>query len=373
MKIKQVKIPVRKLVEGYEDNPETNQVVGYSGKLNIRPALQRQFVYKDAQRDEVIRTIKKGFPLSSMYWSKAEDGWELLDGQQRSISICQYVNGDFALDYRFFHNLNEEEKNQILDYELDVYQCEGSNTEKLEWFKVINIAGEKLTDQELRNAVYCGSWLSDAKKKFSAPNCAAYRLAKDYMAGTPIRQDYLEAVITWIAAREGKTIEMYMAEHQHDENADVLWEYFKKVIEWTKSVFTKYRKEMKGLPWGLLYNEFSGKYYSASDMENEIVKLMIDDDVTKKKGIYEYLLSGKKREKCLSIREFSESIKRAVYEKQGGICPHCAAEGGATASKVWEYEEMEADHITPWHDGGKTLIENCQMLCKQHNRTKSGK
>lgn len=373
MKIKQVKIPIRDLVKGYIDNPETNEVTGYDGKLSIRPKYQRQFCFNNDQRNAVINTIQNGFPLSIMYWAKNENGFEVLDGQQRTISICQYVNGDFALNYRFFHNLNETEKNQILNYELDVYQCDGTDKEKLEWFKVINIAGEKLTDQELRNAVYAGSWLSDAKKKFSAPNCAAYRLAKDYMAGTPIRQDYLETVISWIATREGKTIEMYMAEHQHDENADVLWEYFKKVIEWTKSVFTKYRKEMKGLPWGILYNEFSGKYYSASDMENEIVKLMIDDDVTKKKGIYEYLLSGKEREKCLSIRDFSESIKRAVYEKQGGICPHCYAEKGTTATKVWKYEEMEGDHITPWHDGGKTVLENCQMLCKNHNRTKSGK
>ena len=183
MDVIKTQIKVRDLVKGYHDDPETNQVVGYDGKLSIRPAFQRQFVYKDNQRDEVIRTINKGFPLSIFYWAKTPDGWEILDGQQRTISICQYVNGDFSLDYRYFHNLTEEEKNKILDYELDVYLCDGTDAEKMEWFKVINIAGEKLTDQELRNAVYAGSWLSEAKKKFSARNCAAERIAKDYLSG----------------------------------------------------------------------------------------------------------------------------------------------------------------------------------------------
>ncbi len=371
MQINKVQIQIKDLVKGYKDDPETNQVEGYGGKLQIRPAYQRQFVYKDKQRDEVIRTINKGFPLNTIYWAKTgDDTFEVLDGQQRTISICQYVNGDFALDYRFFHNLTDDEKNKILDYELDVYQCSGSDREKLDWFKIINIAGEKLTDQELRNAVYAGTWLGDAKKKFSAPNCAAYRLAKDYMSGTPIRQDYLETALKWMASKEDGELEDYMAAHQHDDNADELWDYFSKVIEWVKSTFTTYRKEMKGVDWGLLYNEFGTAYFSASDLEREIKELMMDDDVTNKKGIYEYVLSGKTREKALNIRQFSPAMKREAYERQQGVCPHCAAEGVMT---VYDIDDMEADHITPWHDGGKTNADNCQCLCKAHNRTKSGK
>lgn len=370
MLIKQVKIPVRDLVKGYEDHPDTNQVIGYGGELQIRPPYQRQFIYKDKQRDEVIRTINSGFPLSIMYWAKTPDGWEVLDGQQRSISICQYIKGDFSLDERYFQNLTQEEQDTILDYELNIYQCDGTDKEKMEWFTVINIAGEKLTDQELRNAIYSGSWLGEAKKKFSAPNCAAYRMAKEYMAGTPIRQDYLERVIDWIASRDGKTIELYMAEHQHDQDCDEMYKYFCNVIEWVKSIFLNYRSEMKGVEWGKLYNEFGTTYYSASALEKEVKRLMMDDDVTSKKGIYEYVLSGNTREKCLNIRAFTPKMKREAYERQEGICPFCAAEGFGAP---YDFEQMEADHIKPWHEGGKTEAANCQMLCKAHNRSKSGR
>lgn len=372
MQIKKVQIPVRELVKKYNNDPTTGRVSGYDGKLDIRPPYQREFVYKDKQRDAVINTIQHGFPLNTIYWAKTgADTFEVLDGQQRIISICQYVNGDFALDYRFFHNLPQQEQNVILDYELDVYQCDGTDAEKLAWFKIINIAGVKLTDQELRNAVYAGTWLSDAKKKFSAPNCAAYRLAKDYMAGAPIRQDYLESVLDWAAQREGKTIELYMAEHQHDSDATSLWLYFQSVINWVSALFPVYRKEMKGVAWGLLFNEFESDHRPQAILEQDIKSLLLDDDVTNKKGIYPYVLSG--NEKYLNIRAFSESMKRTVYEKQGGICPHCAREGGENASKVWDISEMQADHIKPWCRGGHTTIDNCQCLCRHHNATKSGK
>ena len=99
MKIELQKIPVRAVVEGYLDSAE-NGVVGYGGKLNIRPAFQREFIYKDKQRDEVIHTIKKNFPLNVMYWVKSGgEHFELLDGQQLTISICQVVHGDFSFDH----------------------------------------------------------------------------------------------------------------------------------------------------------------------------------------------------------------------------------------------------------------------------------
>jgi hypothetical protein len=226
MKIELHKIPVRKVVDGFKDNA-IEGVVAYGGKLDVRPKYQREFVYKDKQRDAVIETIKKGFPLNVMYWMVKEDGtYEMLDGQQRTISIGQYVNGDFSLNNYFFHNLTKEEQDQILDYELMIYFCEGTDKERLEWFKTINIAGEKLTDQEIRNAVYTGPWLSDAKLKFSKPNCAAYLLANDggaLLSGSPIRQEYLETALSWI---NNGNVEDYMARHQYDENADELWNYF---------------------------------------------------------------------------------------------------------------------------------------------------
>ncbi|OHA60425.1 MAG: HNH endonuclease [Candidatus Vogelbacteria bacterium RIFOXYD2_FULL_44_9] len=363
MKIELNKIPIRKVIVGYKDSAEEG-VVAYDGKLDIRPKYQREFVYTGKQRDAVLETVKNGFPLNVMYWVKTDQGnFEVMDGQQRTISIGQYVNGDFSLGDRFFHNLTKEEQNQILDYELMIYFCEGTDKERLDWFRIINIAGEKLTDQELRNAVYTGPWLSDAKLKFSKTNCAAYLLANDggsLVNGSPIRQEYLETALSWIG--DGK-IEDYMAKHQHDKNANELWQYFQDVIHWVRKTFPNYRKEMAGVNWGELYNEFKDKKLNSEKLEKEIKELMQDEDVTKKSGIYPYVLTQKER--YLSIRAFTPNMKREAYERQDGICPVC--------KKEFAIGEMEADHINPWHDGGRTIAENCQMLCKEDNRTKSGK
>ena len=360
MKIELNEISIREVAENYVDNAEDG-VVGYNGKLNIRPKYQREFVYDEKQRNAVIDTIRKGFPLNVMYWVKNEDGtYEVLDGQQRTISFCQYINGDFSIDNRAFHNLTKTEQDLILDYKLMIYFCEGNDKEKLDWFKIINIAGEKLTDQELRNAVYTGQWLTNAKLHFSKTNCAAYLLAKDYVSGSPIRQEYLETALSWI---NNGNVEEYMSIHQHDPNANELWTYFRNVIEWVKLTFTNYRKEMKGINWGVLYNQFKNNTYDTDKLEQEIQTLMIDDDVTNKKGIYFYVLT--RNEKYLNIRAFTASQKRSAYEKQNGICKNCG--------KHFDIKEMEADHITPWHAGGKTSVDNCQMLCKDCNRRKSGK
>lgn len=366
MNIQLHEITVREIVEGYKDMGEGG-VIGYGGKLNIRPKYQREFVYDQKKRDAVIDTINKGFPLNVMYWAVNEDGtYEILDGQQRTISFCQYVNGDFSINSRYFHNLTLPERELILNYKVLIYFCEGSEKEKLDWFRIINIAGEKLTDQELRNATYTGAWLANAKTIFSKSNCAAYLLAKDYVTGTPIRQDYLETAISWIS---GGKIEDYMAVHQHDPNANELWTYFQNVINWVKLTFPKYRKEMKGINWGELYDSYHAKVYDTDKLEEQIKVLMLDDDVSNKKGIYKYVITGDER--SLNIRAFSESQKRKAYERQGGICPMCEQEGREHIH--YAFDEMEGDHITPWREGGKTIDWNCQMLCKAHNRMKGGK
>lgn len=360
MKIELKEITIRELTQGYEDNAE-NGVVGLGGKLDIRPPYQREFIYKDKQREAVIDTITKNFPLNVMYFAVREnDNFEVIDGQQRTISICQFVNGDFAYKNRYFHNFQKDEQEQILNYKLMVYLCSGADSEKLEWFKTINIAGEKLTDQELRNAVYSGSFVSDAKRYFSKNGCAAYSLGSDYLNGSAIRQEYLETAIDWISNGE---IEEYMAKNQNEPNASELWLYFQSVINWVKAVFPKYRKEMKGLSWGEFYNEFKNQKFDHQKLEEKISQLMQDEDVENKKGIYEYVLTGK--EKHLNIRAFSDNQKRESFERQKGICIKCEDE--------FKLEEMEADHINPWHLGGKTSAENCQMLCKPCNRKKSGK
>ena len=360
MQIELHKITVRDLTNGYADNAEKG-VCAYGGKLDVRPPYQREFVYKEKQRDAVIDTLTQGFPLNVMYWATREDGtFEIIDGQQRTISICQYVNGDFAFDMRYFHNLQPDEKKKILDYELQVYICSGTDSEKLKWFKTINIAGEELTDQELRNAVYAGSWVSDAKRYFSKNGAPAAKIGSDYLSGSAIRQEYLETAISWISKGN---IEVYMGNHQHDPNAIALWNYFNSVINWVKAIFPKYRKEMKGVEWGHLYELYSSRTWDAAELETEVARLMADSDVKKKKGIYSYVFDHD--EHHLDIRAFDDNTKREVYERQKGVCKICG--------KVFKIEEMEADHITPWRDGGRTIADNCQMLCRECNRRKSGK
>jgi hypothetical protein len=385
MKIQLNEISIREITTGYTNDNEEG-VVGYFGKLNIRPKYQREFVYKGAQQKAVIETVQKDFPLNVMYWVKNPDGtftvpelppegkftkitnelgtYEVLDGQQRTISICEYVAGSFSYNGMYFHSLTDVEQNQILDYKLMVYFCEGNDKEKLDWFRTINIAGEKLYDQELRNAIYTGTWLTDAKRYFSKIGCAAYGLGNDYMNGYLNRQDYLEKVIGWIAKDDSNEgINNYMSKHQHDENATELWEYYKAVIEWVQRVFSTYRKEMNGLDWGNLYNHHKDQSFDSAKLEEEITELMKDEDVESKKGIYSYVLT--RNEKYLNIRAFSDKQKRESFERQSGVCVKC--------QKTFEIGEMEADHITPWHEGGKTNSENCQMLCKNDNRIKGGK
>jgi len=360
MKIELKEVSIREVSAWYVNNDE-EWVVWYAGKLNIRPKYQREFVYKDKQRDSVLETVIKNFPLNVMYYVKNNDWtFEVLDWQQRTISICEYIIWKYSINYRYFHNLEKEEQEQILDYKLMVYFCEWTDKEKLDWFKTINIAGEKLTEQELRNAIYTGTWLTDAKKYFSKTSCPAYNIASDYMTWTPIRQDYLETTINWIS---NQNIEEYMAKNQQNANANELWQYFQSVINWVKIIFPNYRKEMRWIDFWFLYNSYKDTFFDSSKLEQEISKLMQDEDVTKKSGIYEYVLTRK--EKFLNIRAFTDKQKREVYEKQAGICSHC--------EKHFEIGEMEADHITPWYEWWKTTPENCQMLCKNCNRVKSGK
>lgn len=371
MIIEEKKILVRDIFEGYFNDDEEG-VVAYNDQLDIRPKYQREFVYKDQQRDEVIRTIMKGLPLNVMYWvDRGEEfennpdvpRYEVLDGQQRTISICEFVEGNFSIDDRYFHIMQEDEREKILDYELFIYVCNGTDSEKLEWFKIINIAGEELTNQEMRNAVYAGSWTSDAKRYFSKSGCPAYTLAADYLKGSSIRQDYLETAIKWKADGEDKTIEAYMADHQRDENATELWNYFRDVIDWIETIFpVKRASYMNGLPWGVWYNKYKNAEFEPDKLEKRIQELLKDDyEVQSFKGIYEYLLTG--NQKSLNLRTFDKKDKQWAYEKQNHKCPYC--------KKEFDFDQMHGDHIVPWSKGGKTDRKNLQMLCTECNIKKS--
>ena len=399
MDIKLHQIKIRELCESYEDlSIQEEGITGYGGRLNIRPKYQREFVYDDKKRNAVMDTVWHGFPLNVMYWVKINPTsnsdsaltYELLDGQQRTISICSFIAGEYMMEFDGnllgFNNMTDEQKNRILDYELQVYICEGTDEDKLKWFQTINIAGEKLTNQEIRNAIYSGAWVTQAKRRFSKTGCVAYKLGSDFMSGSPIRQDYLETALRWIvdfrlrmqpacdaSSADGasvggrpapKTIEQYMAQHQHDNDADQLWQYFQDVIHWTDKLFgRRYKKEMKGVDWGLLYNQYRDTSLTATAVAAEVSRLMADSDVQKKSGIFHYVFDHDIHH--LGIRAFDSNTRREVYERQGGVCAVCG--------KPFDIDLMEADHITPWVEGGRTVASNCQMLCRDCNRRKSSK
>ena len=392
MKISTPVITIRDLVNGYCDNGQGG-VVGLGGKLNIRPAYQRAFVYEPAERDRVMKSVYNGLPLNSMYWAQNPDGtFEVIDGQQRIISICQYLTNDDGTENhnpipinfndRFtqrFEDLSDDKRNEILDYRLQVYVCTGTDDEKLDWFHTINIAGKQMSDQELLNANYTGPWLSSAKQFFSkkvnnpAINSAFYdnneRNTLLAQNGTDAnRQKLLETVLRWITNSvsadydEKKhcwpAVADYMAIHRKCDDAGDLWKYYEEVIRWVKNTFPKYRKDMKGLEWGLLYNKYGEQAYDANALEVELARLYEiydnDPDGLKKSGFFEYVLSGNRS--LIWHRGFSPKQQHQVYQNQGKKC-------GGRCGRALPLEEMEAHHKIAFADGGETTIENCVMLC----------
>ena len=373
MTIKQISVTVEEITKGYVNNDEQG-VRGYNGLLDIRPPYQREFIYNDKEQQAVINTVLKGYPLNVMYWVKRNDDaecpFEVMDGQQRTLALCEYVAGKFSFEFKNFFNQPPDIQKRIMDYELTVYVCEGKHSEKLEWFKTINIAGKPLNEQEILNAIYAGPFVSDAKRHFSKSNCGAYKLGKDLVNGVPIRQDFLKVALEWMAdheKREGKAQSRvgYMAQHQHDPNANNLWTYFQNVLNWAITNFDmkKFKRIMKGLDWALYYDKFHDKTLDTVVLAQEISKLMRDSEIQKPAGIIPYVLTGDERH--LDLRGFPEDIKLAVWEQQHHICPLCG--------KEFDFEFMEGDHIKPWREGGRTVIENCQMLCRDCNRHKGAK
>ncbi len=362
MKIERREIAVRDLVKQYKDDGEGG-VTGYGGKLDIRPPYQREFVYNDKQRKDVIRSVLEGFPLNIMYWAVRPDGsFEVLDGQQRTISIGQYVNGVFNIDDLYYTNQPDDVRERINNYKLMIYVCDGEPSEKLNWFRIVNISGERLTDQELRNSVYSGPWVSEAKRYFSRSGCAAKDISNDYVTGSPIRQELLETAIKWVS---GGQVEDYMGLHQHDQDVDEMWSHFQAVIEWIGKTFPVKRPNIMRRvgDWSEIYAEHKNRDLDAGALEKEISKLLSleNDAIQKQQGIYPYVLDGDERQ--LHLRTFTNNQKNGAYERQRGICPNCNGK--------FNFEEMEGDHIKPWKEGGLTVVENLQMLCKACNQFKS--
>lgn len=382
MKIQTPIITIRDLVKNYKDSGQGG-VVAYGGKLNVRPAYQREFVYEPNDRDRVNHSVYNGLPLNSMYWAKNPDGsFEVIDGQQRIISICQFITNDdghgnpIAINFngknnQTFEGLSQEKQKEILDYKLQVYVCIGTDDEKLEWFHTINIAGKQMTEQELLNANYTGQWLTDAKAYFSkksnnpAINCAFYNNNdKDTLLSitpeTANRQEMLALVLKWISDANPEQYpepKDYMAKHRNDDDASELCSYYKSIIDWVKDMFPTYHKEMKGLEWGVLYNKYHNEKHDIKQMDAELTRLFEiydeDPDGLNKNGFYEYVLSGDRT--LIWKRLFSPKQQRLAWSNQGKKCAICG--------KLFAFDVMEAHHKVAYGDGGETVVENCQMLC----------
>lgn len=370
MKIEQKSVTVKEIFDGYVDKGDDG-VFAFGGRLAIRPAYQREFVYDKKQAEAVIHTILNGYPLNVMYWVRTgADSYEVLDGQQRTLSVMQYLDhkSEISMDGKTYYwdSLPDDLLQRLLSYPFMVYVCEGTESEKLAWFRIVNIAGERLTDQEIRNISYTGPWLSDAKLHFSKRNCAAKNIAKDYISGDPNRQELLEKALKGVCEHQGmRDVTDYMSVHKSDANADELWQYFQDAIHWVQKTFPTYYADMKGVDWLRLYNQYGGAAYNSAEMASEVRRLHEDDDVQKTRGIYEYLLcraTDPYAARLLELRAFDKRDRMAAYSRQNGLCAACG--------RPFRFEDMEGDHIVPWSKGGHTVPENCQMLCRPCNAKK---
>ena len=377
---------VAEITKGFQYNEaEGKGLFGLDGKLTIQPEYQRHYIYNDGKKDvAVIESILKGYPLGLIYFNKRTDGrLEVLDGQQRITSIGRYVTSKFAVKdqngmEQFFHSLGEDKKKKILDATLLVYECEGEETEIKEWFKTINISGVPLNSQELLNAVYSGSFVTLGKEEFSNTQNVNYRMWEKYITAVLNRQGYWERALEWVS---GGDVAEYMSQHRHDDNITEVKTYFNAVLDWAAATFQTLYSEMKTLDWAKLYEDYHSKPYSSDALDREISKLYADEYVLDKKGIWEFVLGGSIDYKLLNVRVFDGATKKAAYAKQTAEanaagtsnCPNCVLGHAANKEKIWKMDEMEADHVAPWSTGGATTAENCQMLCKTHNRAKGNR
>lgn len=380
---------VADICKGFTYNElEGKGLFGLNGRLTIQPEYQRHYIYNDGKRDAaVIESLLKGYPIGLIYFNHtSDDRFEVLDGQQRITSFGRFVTGKFAIkdeqdNVHYFAGLPEEQQQKIMQSPLLVYECEGEEKEIKEWFKTINIIGIPLNDQEMLNAIYSGEFVTAAKQVFSNSNNAETQKWSHYIKGDVKRQEYLAEALKWVCNSKGMSVDAYMSQHRHDISITELENYFRSVIDWVTTVFTMTDKNMCGLEWGRLYETYHTVSYDIDHVTERVNALQADESVRSKRNIYEYILGGEEDKKLLEIRIFEESTKRAAYNRQTdearnrGIsnCPLCALGDNANKTRIYKLAEMDADHVTAWSKGGTTTLENCQMLCKTHNRAKGNK
>lgn len=380
-------LTIAEICAGFEFSEAENKgLFGWGGKLTIQPEYQRNYIYAEAQMEAaVIETILDGCPIGLLYFNKVgEDKFEVLDGQQRITSLGRFMLGKFGLKagvnkVKYYSTMNADEREKFLSTKLTIYICDGTETEIKNWFRKINIAGIPLNAQEISNSVYSGSFVTLAKAEYSNSQNSNLQKWQSYIKGNVHRQEILQAALSWVVkSSERGAIDDYMSRHRHDDNITELKNYFDGVIDWIDEIFAEAYDGMCGLDWGRLYETYHEKNYDAAELNAEIQKLYEDDAVTDKRGIFEYVLSGGAEPKLLHVRFFEESVKKSAYARQtnaakksgGSNCPHCALSGGRNAKKIWKYSEMDADHVEAWSKGGASTADNCQMLCKVHNRAK---
>jgi hypothetical protein len=365
---------------------EGKGLYGLGGKLTIQPEYQRNYIYADkggSKEQAVIESLLKGYPLGLIYFNKvAKDQFEVLDGQQRITSIGRFVTNKFAImdngNPKYFDSLPADQQAKIRDSTLLIFECEGTESEIKQWFETVNIAGVPLNDQELLNAIYSGPFVTLAKAEFSNSQNANIQKWSAYVRGSANRQEFLERALNWVSKSD---IGGYMSAHRNDTNINGLRTYFNSVIDWASTVFVDVLPEMRGLEWGRLYEEYHDKSYHPKKMSEDVKKLVADDYVTSRKGIAEFLLGSSVDTKLLEVRVFDTKVKRAAYEKQKLVaerrgesnCPLCAIGHNANKSRIYQFEEMDADHVTAWSKGGDSSPKNCQMLCVTHNRAKGNR
>ena len=377
---------VSDIVNGFVYNElEGKGLFGLSGKLTIQPEYQRNYIYANERKEvAVIDSLLKGYPLGLIYFNNTSpDTFEVLDGQQRITSIGRFVTGKFAvkddngLD-QTFGSLASDKQTKIMNSEMLVYHCEGKESEIKEWFKTINIAGVPLNEQELLNAIYSGKFVTLAKAEFSYSKNSNIQKWNTYVKGSALRQNFLSTALEWVALSKNQTKEKYMAEHRNIADITELKNYFYTVIEWISTVFRCVEKEMCGLEWGKLYEQYHTKAYDPAKVAESIKQLYSDPYVKKRSGVFEYVLGGEIDTKLLEIRVFDDVVKQTVYNQQTNEaknkkvsnCPYCAIGHDSSKNKIWMLKEMDADHVTAWSKGGAPEIKNCQMLCRPHNQAR---
>ncbi len=380
-------ITVADICDGFVYNRlEGKGLFGLSGKLTIQPEYQRNYIYAEGEGKReaaVIESLLKGYPLGLIYFNKVgDDRFEVLDGQQRITSIGRFVTNKFAImdngNPKNFDSLPADQQAKIRDSKLLIYECEGTETEIKQWFETINIAGVPLKPQELLNAIYSGPFVTLAKAEFSNSQNANIQKWSAYVKGSANRQDFLERALDWVSKGH---IGDYMSEHRNDNNINELKTYFNTVIDWVSTVFNDVKKEMQGLEWGKFYEQYHSQSYDPGKVSADVRRLYGDPYITKKRGIFEFILGGQQDLRLLEVRVFDDATKHSVYEKQTSAaeansssnCSLCAIGHDANKSRIYKLNEMDADHVSAWSKGGGSTADNCEMLCVTHNRAKGNR